>query len=352
MNPNYTRGLAQAGVNVTATDASKAYPIETSLTPTPVTTMPQNPAGAAFNLIAPVGTISTLPRYPTNVYYNASRQSQLLDEYNWIYNSTKGCVPIPDVTTCNAADVTWEQYLAAERGIVFGHITGDDPRPHYAHQSNLADYNPALPETFLDPVTPSLSQGGILYPYLGSILGYYRSLYADNAPITQLNSTQISAALTREQAWAANVAAGQVTGYILDDKMHINTTVAMTLPVTGSTQGEDYAGAEVDVARRPGRRDGSDPQEPDRQPDAPVTVVSNPTAPQPIAVKPTVPAKQGPRPALTNLKMSTRKFAAARKGLAKSRSHSQISWRLNRVSTVRLVIQRKMTSRTARSRSG
>ena len=229
MNANFTRGLAQAGVNVTATDASKAYPIETSLTPTPVTTMPQNAAGTAFNLIAPVGTISTVPRYPTNVYYNASRQSQLLDEYNWIYNSTKGCVPITDVTTCNAADVTWDQYLASERGIVFGHITGDDPRPHYAHQSNLADYNPALPETFLDPVTPALSQGGILYPYLGSILGYYRSLYADNAPITQLNSTQISAALTREQAWAANVSAGRVTGYILDDKMHINTTVAMTL---------------------------------------------------------------------------------------------------------------------------
>ena len=73
-------------------------------------------------------------------------------------------------------------------------------------------------------------------------------------------------------------------------------------------------------------------------------MVSNPTA---AAADPDGQARrsrqEGPRPALTNLKMSTRKFAAARKGLAKSRSHSQISWKLNRVSTVRLVIQRKMT---------
>jgi hypothetical protein len=346
MNATFTTGLANAGVNVTATDASKAYPIETSMVPTPVTTLPQNAAGTAFTLVAPGGSINTVPRYPTNVYYNASRQSQQLDEYNWIYNSTKGCVASPE-TTCNTADVSWEQYLASERSIVFGHITGDDPRPHYAHQSNLADYNPLLPETYLDPVTPALSQGGILYPYLDSILDYYRSLYADNAPITQLNSTQISGALTRDQGWAANVAAGRVSGYILDDKMHINTTVAMVVPVTGTTQGEDYAGTKSTWLAVPAGETVLNLKAPIVNPTAPVTVVSPPAAPQPTPVaapvKPEERAKKGPRPALTNLKMSTRKFAAARQGLAKSRSHSQISWKVNRVSTVRLVIQRKMT---------
>ncbi len=118
---------------------------------------------------------------------------------------------------------------------MFGHVTGNDPRPHYAHQSNLAAWNAGLPET--DPL-----QGGILYPYLDNILGYYRSLYADNAPITQLTPTGISAALTQQQAWAANVAAGRVSGYIQDDKMHIITTTAMSVPVTGTTQGDTYAG--------------------------------------------------------------------------------------------------------------
>ena len=30
---------------------------------------------------------------------------------------------------------------------MFRHVVDNDPRPHYIHQSNLADYNPALPET-------------------------------------------------------------------------------------------------------------------------------------------------------------------------------------------------------------
>jgi hypothetical protein len=240
------------------------------------------------------------------------------------------------VTTCNAAAVTWDQYLATERGIVFGHITGDDPRPHYAHQSNFADYNPALPET--DP-----NQGGILYPYLDNILGYYHSLYADSAPITQLNSSDISAALTREQAWAANVSAGRVSGYILGDKMHIITTVAMAVPVTGTSQGQDYAGTRSAWLAVTAGETILNLKSPIVNPTTPVTVVTQPAAPAPVAIKRVTRAKTGPRPVLTKLKMSSRRFAAARKGLAKSRSHSQISWKLNRVSTVRLVIQRKMT---------
>ena len=46
---------------------------------------------------------------------------------------------------------------------MFRHLVDNDPRPHYFHQSNLADYNPALPET--DP-----GQGGILYPVIGGLL--------------------------------------------------------------------------------------------------------------------------------------------------------------------------------------
>ena len=34
--------------------------------------------------------INTVPRYPTNVYYNASKQGQELDEYNWIYTAPQG----------------------------------------------------------------------------------------------------------------------------------------------------------------------------------------------------------------------------------------------------------------------
>ena len=49
---------------------------------------------------------------------------------------------------------------------MFRHVMGNDPRPHFIHQSNLADYNPALPET--DP-----NQGGILYPVIDGLLARY-----------------------------------------------------------------------------------------------------------------------------------------------------------------------------------
>ena len=115
--------------------------------------------------------MQAVPRYPSNVYYNASRQAQQLDEYNWIYTSPAGggnCTPIPNVTTCRSTKATWAQYVASENGVMFRHVVDNDPRPHYIHQSNLADYNPALPET--DP-----GQGGIAYPVFGGLLARYEA---------------------------------------------------------------------------------------------------------------------------------------------------------------------------------
>jgi hypothetical protein len=350
MNKNFTTGLANAGVEVTATDSSKTYPVETSPTVPAAITGTQNPAGSVFNLPAPGGkVIGAVPRYPTNVYYNVSKQGQQLDEYNWIYTKDNtgttgaegGCVDIPDVTTCRTAAVTWAEYLSSELGIVFGHITGNDPRPHFAHQSNFADYNAALPET--DP-----NQGGILYPYLDNILTYYHGLYADNAPIVQSTSTEINQALNRQRDWAANVAAGKVSGYIQGDKMHIVTTAAMQVPVTGTTQGETYGATKsmwLGVNAGETVLDLKDP-----------IAVAGSSSPGPSAPAPTpasapksgvkgATVKPAARPSLTGLSMSSRKFAAARKGLAKSRSRTQFSWKLNRAASVRLVIQRKLATR-------
>ena len=68
-------------------------------------------------------------------------------------------MPIAGVTTCRTTPATWTDYVTSENNVMFRHVMGNDPRPHFMHQSNLADYNPALPET--DP-----NQGGILYPVI------------------------------------------------------------------------------------------------------------------------------------------------------------------------------------------
>ena len=95
----------------------------------------------------------------------------------------------PGVTTCRTTPATWTEYVTSENNIMFRHVMGNDPRPHFMHQSNLADYNPALPET--DP-----NQGGILYPVIDGLLAATtRRSTAPSAPLVQLTSTQIAATL-------------------------------------------------------------------------------------------------------------------------------------------------------------
>jgi hypothetical protein len=235
-NPAFTNALIGAGVENTATDASKTYPVD----PLNVAGA-QYPAGTQFTLTgsgADAGkTVTTVPRYPTNVFYNTSTESQQLDEYNWIYHAGEGCDTTVR-TDCRMTDFTWDQFLATELRIVFGHITGNDPRPHFAHQSNVADWNAALGEsTAFEP-----AQGGILYAYLDDILGHYNGLFASNAPIVQLSPTDIANALARQQAWANNLSGGRAAAYLLNGQVHVDASTEMQVPITGTAHGESYAG--------------------------------------------------------------------------------------------------------------
>ena len=68
--------MTAAGIRYDASDASKGYPS----TPTVLASPPVPPGATFFD-----GGVQAVPRYPSNVYYNVSRQAQQLDEYNWIY---------------------------------------------------------------------------------------------------------------------------------------------------------------------------------------------------------------------------------------------------------------------------
>ena len=191
------------------------------------------PAGATFF----DGGVQAVPRYPSNVYYNVSRQAQQLDEYNHIYVLPPGgaCVPIANVTTCRTTPATWTEYVTSENRVMFRHVVDNDPRPHYIHQSNLADYNAALPETHPD-------QGGIAYPVFGALVDRYEAGFdRASAPLVQLTHTQIGQTLAQQNAWAAN---RSVTAWLQDGKVHVKNmgTTAADVPVTGTTAGTLYGG--------------------------------------------------------------------------------------------------------------
>ncbi len=236
-NPALTDGLAAAGVHFTATDASKTYPT----TPTNVAG-PQYPTGAWFTEGPPGSGFQAVPRYPSNVYYNVVTRAQQLAEYNWIYvlpANGGGCVPIPNVTTCRTAPVNWQQYVDSENTIMFRHLMGNDPRPHFVHQSNLAGWDPNLPESDTN------TQGGIVYAVFGGLLNRYDTTFNRSvAPLIQLTSRQVAATLSQQNAWASTLASGRVTAYLQDGQLHIdnNATTSVDVPVTGTTAGDKYAG--------------------------------------------------------------------------------------------------------------
>lgn len=192
-----------------------------------------------------VGSALTVPRYPMNVFYNAGRTAEQIDEYNWIYtraadggsgicetaaNST--CLAEPLDTVTGYADYV----VPLEARIGLGHAMANDPRPHFIHQSNLAEDR-------------------IAYPVLNRIIDDYAALYADSTPLVNLRQRDIGAELRDRAAWNTAVKAGQVTAYRIGDAVTVQAPggvrVTATMPA-GTRQnlllgtagfGSAYAGA-------------------------------------------------------------------------------------------------------------
>lgn len=249
-NPAFLAGVTAGGVTTIASDASKAYP-----TAPTVITSPPLAVGASFVQ----GNVRAVPRYPSNVYYNVSRQGQQLDEYNWIYVNppTGGCVTVPLVTTCRATDATWAEYVESETRVMFRHLAGNDPRPHYFHQSNLADHRSDLPDVHPD-------QGGILYPVIDALVGRYDAAFNRvTTPLVQLDMSEIAAVLARQEAWKAGAAS--VDAWVQDGRVYVRNRGAtpVTVPLTGIADTEPYGGQRSTwVTLAPGQEARYAPAEP------------------------------------------------------------------------------------------
>ena len=186
-----------------------------------------------------VGNAYTLPRYPTNMYYNVATWTDQLDEYDWLYldknvSSNGNCTPPSQggLYNCFTSPVTKEQFIARESTAIVQRMLGNDPRPSYVHQSNVMSDSTN---------SRAANRGdGILQAVLGKALADYRTYFSK--PFVQLSQTALTQDLRRQFAWAAAVAAGQVSGYIQDGKVTISSTAAVDVPITGTTAGDLYGG--------------------------------------------------------------------------------------------------------------
>ncbi|MEU6182528.1 hypothetical protein [Streptomyces coeruleorubidus] len=220
-NPNLAGALADTGVKWIASDNSRE---------------PEQRA---------IGNALTVPRHPMNVYYNVGTAAEMADEYNWVYtsradggsgvcedNPTSTCLDEPlDLTTGYA-----EHIVPQEARTALGHVLAGDPRPHYAHQSNLAEER-------------------LLYPVMEKVLDDYRALFADNTPLETPRHSAVGTEVQRRAAWQTALANGRVTAYRVGNTVTVTAPSGTQVPVTApegtkkqlllgtGTFGTAYAGA-------------------------------------------------------------------------------------------------------------
>ncbi|MBV8987364.1 MAG: hypothetical protein JO372_02275 [Solirubrobacterales bacterium] len=230
-------GTLDGGIKYFGADASKPYPNPADgsfATGAFGGAATEYQAGATFQDAGATG----IPRYPTNIYYNVSTNAQEVDEYQTLYDSPT-CVPITGVTTCNPAGTafTITQIVANVDQGMFQHMMGNDPRPHYFHQTNLMSQTTGSPNGEGD---------GLFYETLNPLLAEYNGYFASNAPIEQPTMAQIGTLLTQQANWAT-ASTSQVSGYIQGNQVTVTNsgTGAIETPLTGiTTVGSSYGGSQ------------------------------------------------------------------------------------------------------------
>jgi hypothetical protein len=216
-NPNMPTAFADMGITTFAADASRQV----------------NP----YTITGTSGTTSVTahssPRYPSNIYYNASNWVDELNEYNTLYvaegdsigtGSETGRCANTSSTTCLTTPATETSLLASESRIELGHVLNDNPRVTYAHQSNL--------------IGPDYT----LLTLLSDILGQYNTWYSSATPYVQTTDATSSQILSEQATWAAANTAGTVSASNSGGIVTItnNGTSSIAVPVTapvGSTSG-------------------------------------------------------------------------------------------------------------------
>jgi hypothetical protein len=216
-NPNMPSALSEVGATTIAADASR---------------QPQQ-----YTL----GPALTSPRYPSNIYYNASTWADELNEYNTLYvqqgtsigNGETGHCTSTSATTCLSAPANEADVLASETHIMLGHVLGNNPRVGYAHQSNLIgpDY------TVLDLIS--------------NMLSFYNTWYNSTAPIQQMTDVTAAQVLADQANWAiaesgtgvtATVSNGVVTVANSGSAVNVPVTVPAGTTVNGGAFGQSYGG--------------------------------------------------------------------------------------------------------------
>jgi hypothetical protein len=160
-----------------------------------------------------IGPARTVPRHPTNMYFNVSTRAAQLDEYHHLFMARIARAAEATTPTRLAPATTWERFVELEAKTVLDHVLANDPRPHYLHQSNLTGDR-------------------MLYDLVDAVLDRHRELFC--VELTQPTLAETGAELARQAAWQDALHDGSVTAFLLDGELHLASTEPVQIPVTGA----------------------------------------------------------------------------------------------------------------------
>jgi hypothetical protein len=171
-----------------------------------------------------IGPARTVPRHPTNMYFNVCTREAQMDEYHHLFLTRIGRAPSDATQVRLAPATTWRRFLELEAQTMLGHVLDNDPRPHYLHQSNLTGDR-------------------MLYDLVDEVLDRRRELF--DTELVQPSLAEAGAELARQAAWQEALHGRGVTAFVTDGRLHLSSTTPVQVPVTGrSVTGGDRAGEE------------------------------------------------------------------------------------------------------------
>jgi len=170
-NPQLPAALRDAGVRVIASDASR------------------DPVPKRH------GDAVALPRHPMNVYQDAATRIEEVEEYDARYH----------------VHITWPEFVQGESTRLLRLVLENDPRPSYAHESNLA-------------------KDRILLDVLTTTLDRYRNLV--RVPFAQPTMTGALDALVQQRAWWGAVRRGAVSIVRRGSTLTYTSKTAVDAPLT------------------------------------------------------------------------------------------------------------------------
>ena len=200
-NVHLRAALRAQRIRFVACDASRAYRADSGELLAP---------GTPFLL----GHAVAVPRHPTVLPHDAVTPSQVLDRLR----------AAPDGQP--APVTSFDQVVVAESRRLFGTVLGNDPRPHYFHQSNMIGSGDDTP--------------GLLYTLLDAVLARWQTHLADGIPILQPMLGEVGRLLLRLEAWRGLERRGVVRAWRVPDAVEIENraSVAIEVPLTGTEVGE------------------------------------------------------------------------------------------------------------------